>query len=70
MDRWLTPDEVADYLKVSRATVYNMVRGGLLPAPRLLGKRLKRFDREAIDGALAGAAQSQKKGPRLGDIKW
>lgn len=70
MERWLTPEQVAEYLKVSRATVYNLVRDGLLPKPRLLGKRLKRFDREAIDGAVAGSVQSGKPGPTLGDIEW
>jgi excisionase family DNA binding protein len=70
VSRWLTYDEVADYLKVSRATVFNMVRLGTIPAPRLFGKRIKRFDREAIDGTDASKAQSGKPEPTLGDVEW
>lgn len=69
MSRWLTYDEVADYLKVSRATVFNMVRLGTIPAPRLFGKRIKRFDREAIDATGGNEAKSQPE-PRLGDVEW
>ena len=70
MSRWLTYDEVAEYLRVSRATVFNWVKAGEIPAPKLLGKRSRRFDREAIDAALVGSAKSDKGEPRLGDIKW
>jgi excisionase family DNA binding protein len=69
VSRWLTYDEVADYLKVSRATVFNMVRLGTIPAPRLFGKRIKRFDREAIDASPAPDTKSQPE-PTLGDVEW
>jgi excisionase family DNA binding protein len=69
VSRWLTYDEVAAHLKVSRASVFNMVRDGLLPKPRLFGKRIKRFDREAIDATGASDAKSQPE-PRLGDVEW
>jgi excisionase family DNA binding protein len=68
--RWLTIDGVAAHLKVSRASVYNLVRDGLLPKPRLFGKRIKRFDREAIDGTDSSKAQSGKPEPTLGDVEW
>lgn len=69
MSRWLTIDEVAAHLKVSRASVYNMLRDGLLPKPRLFGKRIKRFDQEAIDASGAREAQSPPE-PTLGDVEW
>jgi excisionase family DNA binding protein len=69
MSRWLTIDEVAAHLKVSRASIYNLVRDGLLPKPRLFGKRIKRFDREAIDAGPVPESQSQPE-PRLGDVEW
>lgn len=69
MSRWLTIDEVAAHLKVSRASVFNMVRDGLLPKPRLFGKRIKRFDLDAIDASPVPESKSQPE-PRLGDIEW
>lgn len=69
MSRWLTIDEVAAHLKVSRASVYNLVRDGLLPKPRLFGKRIKRFDREAIDGT-PGIDPKSPPETRLGDVEW
>ena len=41
----LTPDEVADYLRVSKKTVYKLVRSGALPALKA-GKhsRVRRAD--------------------------
>lgn len=35
--RWITPTEVADYLRLDRSTVYRMLRSGTLPSVRLGG---------------------------------
>lgn len=47
LPRFLTPEEVADLLRVSRRTVYNWLRSGQLPAIRI-GKvwRVRREDIE------------------------
>jgi excisionase family DNA binding protein len=47
LPRFLTPEEVADLLRVSRRTVYNWLRAGELPALRI-GKtwRIRREDIE------------------------
>ena len=47
LPRFLTPEEVADLLRVSRRTDYNWLRSGQLPAIRI-GKVL-RVRREDID---------------------
>ncbi len=47
LPRFLTPEEVADLLRVSRRTVYNWLRAGQLPAIRI-GK-VWRIRREDID---------------------
>jgi len=47
LPRLLTPEEVADLLRVSRRTVYNWFRSGQLPAMRI-GK-VWRIRREDID---------------------
>jgi excisionase family DNA binding protein len=43
----LTADEVADYLKVKRRTVYDWVGQGILPA-QTVGRRLLRFRRQDV----------------------
>ena len=45
---WPDADEVADYLSVSRRTIYNWLTSGEIPTVKLPG-RIRRFDREAID---------------------
>jgi excisionase family DNA binding protein len=67
--RWLTPDEAAEYLRVSRGTFINLVKAGTIPKPHALTTRILRYDREAIDRAIAGPAETSS-GPRLGDVDW
>lgn len=45
---WLTVDEVANYLGVSRRTIYIWLAEGTIPSVELPG-RIRRFDRAAID---------------------
>lgn len=52
----LTAQEAADYLKLKKATVYEMVKRGELPSVKV-GKRL-RISRAALE-ALAGTARSE-----------
>jgi excisionase family DNA binding protein len=47
-DRWLTLDELAGYLKLSRSKLYRMAQEGGLPASKI-GSQW-RFDRLEIDG--------------------
>ncbi len=46
-DKWLTLEELVDYLKLGRTKLYQMARRGEIPAFRV-GSQW-RFDREEID---------------------
>lgn len=46
-DKWLTLDELADYLKLSRSKLYRMAQEGGLPASKVGAQW--RFDRHEID---------------------
>jgi excisionase family DNA binding protein len=48
-DRWMTPEEVADFLRVHVQTVRAWIRGGKLPARRVYGMRSLRV--RAVDAA-------------------
>jgi excisionase family DNA binding protein len=54
---WLTVKQVADYLKLSEAQVYVLVKRDQLPAHRL--GNLLRFDREEIDHQLKSSSASR-----------
>lgn len=47
MDRLLTIDEVADYMQVSRFTVYRLAKDRAIPATKI--GRQWRFQKEEID---------------------
>jgi excisionase family DNA binding protein len=53
LPRFLTPEEVADLLRISRRTVYNWLRSGQLPALRI-GRiwrvRLEDIERQGRNG--------------------
>jgi excisionase family DNA binding protein len=68
--KWLTPDEAAAYLRISRGSLRNLVLAGTIPAPKALSKRILRYDRQALDEALGGKSKDEERGPRLGDIDW
>ena len=55
-DKWLTLDELAEYLKLSRTKLYRMAQNGEIPASKI-GSQW-RFDREEIDAWM----KSQKPG--------
>ena len=46
-DKWLTIDELAEYLKMGRTKLYRMAQEGNIPASKV-GNQW-RFDREEID---------------------
>jgi len=46
-DKWLTIDELAGYIKISRTKLYGMAQRGEIPASKI-GTQW-RFDREEID---------------------
>jgi excisionase family DNA binding protein len=59
---WLTIDEIATYLKISKETIYKMVQQNQLPASKL-GNQW-RFNREMVDNWLISQSnfnQIQKK---------
>ena len=53
---WFTVEEAAEYLCVSRRTIYKLTKEGRLPAFRIGKERHRRFRKEDID-----------KVPRLGE---
>lgn len=55
----LTPNEVAQHLKVSRSTVDRLVAQGKLPAPAKFGA-IVRFRRDALDAFIR---QSESTAP-------
>jgi len=46
-DKWLTLDELTEYLKLSKSHLYRMTQNGDIPASKI--GRQWRFDRDEID---------------------
>ena len=65
-DRWLSVDEIAEYLGIKRDTVYKWIGDKNMPAHRL--GRLWKFRKEEVDewvkagGAAAGTQQNNFSG--------
>jgi len=57
-DKWLTLDELAEYLKLGRTKLYQMAQGGEIPASKV-GNQW-RFDREEIDAWVRSQRTSVK----------
>jgi len=63
-DRWLSVEEIAEYLGVSKDTVYSRVTSGNIPAHKV--GRFWKFKKEEVDewvksgGAADTDAESQK----------
>ena len=60
-DEWLTLDEAAAYLKVSKPTVYRLCSEGRLPFYKLAGTGARRFKRSELD-ALMTPGDPREKG--------
>ena len=46
---WFTVEEAAEYLRVSRRTIYKLTKEGRLPAFRIGEERHRRFRKEDLD---------------------
>ena len=57
-DDIMTVDEVAEYLKVSKKSIYRLVKSGKLPAKKVLNKW--RFRRELIQEWISSENQVSK----------
>ena len=53
MHEILTVNEIADYLKVERKTIYRLVKQGKIPGRKVGGTW--RFKKDTLDGWLAGS---------------
>ena len=54
--KWLTLDELAEYLKLSRTKLYRMAQKGEIPASKVGAQW--RFDREEIDAWMKNQRRS------------
>lgn len=52
---WMTPKEAMNYLKVSKATFYRMVKDGRIVAYVLTGTDEKRYRQDELDALLSPA---------------
>ena len=52
LQEWFTVDEAAEYLRVSRRTIYELTRADKLPAYLLGKQRHRRFRRDDLDAVL------------------
>lgn len=57
--RWLTIEEAAEYLRVSRRTIYRWVHDGLLPGYRAGPRGPWRFRQEDLDGLMRRAGTEE-----------
>jgi excisionase family DNA binding protein len=64
-DDILTMDELAEYLKISKSTLYKLAVDGKLPGTKI-GKRW-RFHRGAIDDWLRQRPEQNDSGKKAGD---
>jgi excisionase family DNA binding protein len=62
-DRWLSVDEVSEYLGVSKDTVYTWISAKNMPAHK--AGRLWRFKREEVDGWLKSGGASDRPDPSV-----
>jgi len=60
-DRWLSVDAIAEYLGVSKDTVYTWISAKGMPAHR--AGRLWKFKREEVDGWVKSGGASDRQDP-------
>jgi PTS system nitrogen regulatory IIA component len=58
-EKWLTLDELAAYLKVSKSALYKMVQEGRIPGGKV--GRVWRFDRAEIDRWVKSRGAQEKE---------
>ncbi len=61
-DRWLSVDEIAEYLGLSKDTVYTWISTKSMPAHRV--GRLWKFKRDEVDGWVKAGGGGGSPGPR------
>jgi len=71
---WFTVGEAAEYLRVSKRTIYKFTKDGKLPAFRISKERHRRFRKEDLDkipqlgGNESLQALTSKNDPVLGEL--
>ncbi len=70
MEKLLTVDEVAEYIRLNRETVLRKVRKGEIPAIKI-GYRSYRFYKDQIDAWLRGktTTKTEKAKAKSGEVK-
>jgi len=58
--RYLTANQAASYIGISRSTFDGLVKNGTLPSPITLTKRVLRWDREKLDGYLKQTSETDQ----------
>ena len=58
-DEWLTLEEAAAYLKVSKPTIYRLCSDGRLPFYKLAGTGSRRFKKPELDALLERGASGE-----------
>jgi excisionase family DNA binding protein len=66
-DKWLTIDELSEYLKMGRTKLYRMTQDGDIPASKV-GNQW-RFDREEIDEWMKNQRPAAYSKNRKGDSR-
>ena len=59
-DRWLSVDEISEYLGVSKDTVYTWISAKGMPAHRV--GRLWKFKRDEVDGWVKAGEAADRQG--------
>ena len=57
-DRWLSVEEIAKYLGVSKDTIYNWINGKKMPSHKI--GRFWKFKREEVDAWVKSGGSSEK----------
>ena len=60
-DRWLSVDEIADYLGVKRDTIYKWITRKKMPAHKL--GRLWKFQKDEVDEWVRSGVAAQRSDP-------
>ena len=66
IERWMTAEEIRDYLAISRGSLDKLIRDGL-PCVRL--NRLLRFDRKKVDRWLSECEITQSQLECVDDVE-
>ena len=62
---WFTVEEAAEYLCVSKRTIYKLTQEGRLPAFRIGKERHRRFRKEDLDKVPQPSKDTKNLGPLL-----